>query len=163
VFDFMWHNRSRMTLGGIEVPVLDRLCTVILAAHDRLEGRAYRRAAEGEHFGYFVSQFRAALTAEERETLAWKIGLFGADDELRPLLDGLALPIGERVSPSVEYVRARLELDAVTAGDTWVIEHLERPRRHRNHHVAVPIVVPALGRLLGARRRASRAASVNAA
>jgi hypothetical protein len=158
VFDFMWHGRARMTIAGVEVPVLDRLCTVMLAAHDRLEGRGYRRGVEGENFSYFVSQFRAALSADERDTLAWMIGLFGADDELRPLLDGLALPIGARASPSTEYVRARLELEFVTAGDIWIVEHLERPRRRRDHHVPVTQIAPAVVRLLGARRRAARAA-----
>jgi hypothetical protein len=152
----MWQNRVQMTVAGVEVPVLDRLCTVILAAHDRLDGQSYRRSRQGENFGYFVTQFRAALSPEERETLAWKVGLFGADDELRPLLDGLELPIGEPVPPSVHYVRARLGVARVTRGDTWVIEHLERPRSHRAHGAPVAQVASSLVRLLVARgKRAS--------
>lgn len=152
VFEFMWQNRGHMVVAGTEVPVLGRLCTVILAAHDRLEGQRYRRSIEGENFAYFVTQFRAALSQDERVTLAWEVGLFGADDELRPLLEGLALPVGEPVSPAEGYVRARLRRATVTPGDTWVVEHLERPRSHRAHGASPLLIAAALGRLIGSRR-----------
>lgn len=156
VFDLMWRNRLEMVLAGIPVPVLDRLCTVMLATHDRLAGREYRRAMEGENFSYLVTQFRAVLSANERLTLARKVGTFGADDELRSLLEGLAMPVGPATRPSEAYVRLRLGLDVATAGDIWVIEHLERPRSRREHGIAALSIAGGLLRLLGARRRVAR-------
>jgi hypothetical protein len=153
VFDVMWGSRGSMIVNGVRVSVLDRLCTVILAAHDRLDGRRYRRTFQGDNFAYFVSQFRSALTAEERQLLTEKVGEFGADDELHALLDGLALPVGATVLPSESYVRFRMGLQSVTPGDIWIIEHLERPRVHRKHDTSVLSIAAAVGRLPGARRR----------
>lgn len=156
VFDFMWANQTNMTVAGIRVPVLGRLCTVLLAAHDRLEGARYREDVEGEHSGYFIAQFQAALDAGERAKVLWQSSLFGGEDELRPLLEGLGLVPGVAVRPSEAYVRARLDLDVVTPADVWLIEHLERPRASRVHGANPFDQLGALVRLAGARRRVAR-------
>lgn len=153
-FELLWASRAQMTVGTVDVAVLGRLGTVILAAHDRLEGGRYRRERAGEHSGYFTAQFDALLGPEERLRLRQLIDRLGAEDECRPLLAGLGVAAPDPQPVSTEYVAARLALEVVEPGDAWIVERFERPHG-RAARVSFGQAIAGVRRLFGARRRAA--------
>jgi hypothetical protein len=152
VFDTLWELRNETTAGGVVVPILGKLPTVMFAAHHRLTGHRWTGHAQ-VHFGYFLSQFQGLLSQAERDTLSVLSRDFGACDELRRMLVGLGLTPGPAAVPSVGYVKRRLGLTTVTDADTWVVTLAELPRGRRTAFPGVGPASAALVRLLGARRR----------
>jgi hypothetical protein len=153
VFEVMWQHREEVHLQGHPVVILDKPSTVLLAAHDRLGGQRWTRATPG-HFDYFLSQFRGALSAADRDALLARARTLGAVCEIRPLIVGLGLDPGPSILPSLEYVGRRLALASPTVGDRWLITKLERPDGQAAPFPGMGEAVRSILRLRGARKRA---------
>jgi hypothetical protein len=151
-FDRLWQVRESMLVGGASVPILGKLPTVMFAAHNRLGGQRWRRARK-LHFSYFLDQFQKVLAPDERISLQAFARDLGAEDEVRDMLIGLDLSLGPAAHPDENYLRNRLGLERVTAGDAWLVTRLERPRGRRDPFPGVAAASAALIRLVGARRR----------
>lgn len=155
VFDVMWAHREEVHLRGVPVLILDKPSTVLLAAHNRLGGQNAARAHDA-HFDYFLTQFRDVLDEADRAALLVRASEFGGDCEIRPLLVGLGLEPHPPVEPSAGYVRMRLAVDSVTAGDTWLITRLERSAGRGAPFPGLFAAARSVLRLVGARSRAAR-------
>jgi hypothetical protein len=129
-FEVLWENRSTIEIGGVAVTALDKLSTVIFAAHDRLAGDRSRPNPES-NLEYFLKQFRRALSARECRNLENRVRLVGGGQELRALLEGLGLDPGPIVLPSDEYTMARLHLARATMADCCLLGVLELPADRR--------------------------------
>lgn len=148
-FATMWSRRDVMVESGERLDILDRLVTVLFAAHDRLDGRR-RARVPGGYFDYFLEQFRAALGATERSQLLRLAIELGAQDEFRELLEALGVAPDAAAEPSRPYARERLALDAVRPGDLWLLERYELSPRASVRAVG-------MGERAGALRRAASA------
>lgn len=151
-FEILWAQRDETTPSGARVPILGKLPTVMMAAHNRLGGQRFTRQTE-MHFNYFLAQFRGALSSAEQGRLQRLARDLGAEDEVRRMLVGLGLELEAAAMPSHAYVAARLGLGTVTAADVWAITVLERPRGRRAEFPGVAAASAALLRVVGARRR----------
>lgn len=164
-FDLLWDRRSNTELHGADVQILDKIATVVFAAHDRLFGDRSRPSADSS-LDYFLDQFRRALTTKECRTLLELVQDVGGGQELRPLLEGLGLETGPTRLPADEYVRQRLAIDTVTFADCCLLAYIELPTDQRwdlvRHHSPsslggvlreVPGGFRALARLRSAPRR----------
>ncbi|TBN58412.1 hypothetical protein EYE40_13980 [Glaciihabitans arcticus] len=147
-FDELWERRTFMTLHGIEVPVLDKITTVMFAAHDRLTGDRIRPSADS-NLEYFLGQFREALDPAECRSLLELVQRVGGGEELRPLLEGLGLDPGETVLPDDEYTRWRLGLHRVTQADCCLLAFIELPPAKRPELVRAKMP-RTLGGMIGA-------------
>lgn len=129
-FDVLWENRAMIEIGGVAVAALDKLATVIFAAHDRLAGDRTRPNPDS-NLEYFLKQFRRALSVRECRDLESRVQLVGGGQELRSLLEGLGLDSGPIVLPSDEYTMARLHLARATMADCCLLGVLELPTDQR--------------------------------
>lgn len=129
-FEVLWENRSVIEIGGVAVSALDKLSTVIFAAHDRLAGDRTRPNLDS-NLEYFLKQFRRALSARECRNLEDRVRMVGGGQELRSLLEGLGLDPGPIVLPSDEYTMARLHLARATMADCCLLGVLELPANRR--------------------------------
>lgn len=150
-FEELWSRRDSMTLHGIDVQILDKITTVMFAAHDRLTGDRVRPSVDS-NLQYFLDQFRQALSPAECYELLGLVQRVGGGEELRPLLEGLGLDPGETVLPDDEYTRWRLGLHRVTVADCCLIAFIELPAEKRGDLVRakIPRTVPGVLRALGA-------------
>ena len=126
VFDALWDARGTAELHDTTVPILDKIATVMFAAHDRLNGDRPTPKTETS-LDYFIDQFRTVLTTRECRQLSDLVQLAGGGQELRPLFEGLGISPGPVALPSDEYVRARLALETATFEDWYVLAYLELP------------------------------------
>ena len=164
-FDLLWDRRSSTELHGADVQILDKIATVVFAAHDRLFGDRSRPSADSS-LEFFLDQFQRALTTKECRTLLELVQDVGGGQELRPLLEGLGLEAGPTRLPADEYVRQRLAIDTVTFADCCLLAFIELPTDQRwelvRHHSPaslggvlreIPGGIRALVRLRSAPRR----------
>jgi hypothetical protein len=172
-FDVLWERREHLAVRGVVVPSLDRISTAIFATHDGLEGRI---PAAKSHFDFYVTQFRAALSADERTELGMLVRRVGGVEEMRPLLTALDIEPGPFVLPSAAYASWRLDADTVSDQVRWLLAFIEvRPGRRRElmslaaavsrsprqvwaSLVAAPVTLRLILRARRASRRASRRA-----
>jgi len=129
-FEHAWSHQTSAEINGVRVPILDKLGTVIFAAHDRLAGDKSRRSPD-TNLEFFLDQFRVALSAKECRALLRRVRDLGASEELRPLLEGLGLDPGEPVLPSLEYTAWRTGLPSATIADACLMGVIELPNEQR--------------------------------
>ena len=129
-FEHAWSHHVTAELNGVTVPILDKLGTVIFAAHDRLAGDKSKRSPD-TNLEFFIDQFRVALSAKECRSLLRRVRDLGASEELRPLLEGLGLDPGEPVLPSLEYTAWRTGLPTATPADACLMGVIELPNEQR--------------------------------
>jgi len=151
-FDVMWKHRVIAEIHGHSVPILDKISTVMFAAHDRLPGDSSKRLADS-NLDYFLDQFQTALSPTECRELQRRVREVGGSEELRPLLEGLGLDPGETVLPSDAYARWRLGLARVTTGDVCLLGIMELPSDQRMRLIRLKVPGTPRG-LLGAARAA---------
>ena len=166
-FDTLWDRRSSTELHGVDVQILDKIATVVFAAHDRLFGDRSRPSTDTS-LEFFLDQFQRALTTRECRQVFELVQDVGGTLELRPLLEGLGLETGPTRLPADDYVRQRLALDTVTCADGSLLAFIELPADQRwdlvRHNApktlggvlrAIPEVLRANVRLRSAPRRIS--------
>ena len=129
-FEVLWESRSTIEIGGVAVAALDKIGTVMFAAHDRLAGDRTRPNPDSS-LEYFLKQFRRALCARECRELETRVRTVGGGQELRSLLEGLGLDPGPIVLPSDEYTMVRLHLTRATMADCCLLGVLELPGDQR--------------------------------
>lgn len=129
-FEMLWETRATVEIGGVAVAALDKLGTVIFAAHDRLAGDRTRPNPDS-NLEYFLKQFRRSLSARECRELENRVRSVGGGQELRSLLEGLGLDPGPIVLPSDEYTMARLRLTRATMADCCILGVFELPADQR--------------------------------
>ena len=166
-FDTLWDRRSSTELHGVDVQILDKIATVVFAAHDRLFGDRSRPSTDTS-LEFFLDQFQRVLTVKECRQVLDLVQDVGGAQELRPLLEGLGFDTGPTRLPADDYVRQRLALDAVTFADCCLLAYIELPADQRlglvRHHAPktlggvlreIPGGFLALARLRSAPRRIS--------
>jgi len=149
-FEVFWSHHSSAEFHGQTVPILDKISTVMFAAHDRLPGDSSKRLADS-NLDYFLDQFRSSLSPAECRALQQRVREVGGSEELRPLLEGLGLDVGETVLPSDAYARWRLGLSSVTMGDICLLAVIELPPDQRLKLIRMKVPATPRGILRAAR------------
>lgn len=130
VFEQLWERRVVLPIGGIGVPALDRVSTILVAGHDRLGALARDRHAES-HIEYFVTMFRNSLTPAEQHAVVTLVHDVGGIEPLRPFLTAIGVPVGEITLPSEVYCQVRLAVDSVSDSIIFAVSLFEAPPGHR--------------------------------
>jgi hypothetical protein len=140
VFERLWSHRVSMRAFGREVWALDRLTMMMLAVHSRLGPRTGGPKLE-EFREFFLLQFSAVITAEERERLPALTRAVGGEGVMRPFFEQLGMQCPPARVASLAYARARFASDDVTAIARLLIGRWDsavrpRPRFARDVRVA---------------------------
>ena len=161
-FDVLWIHRGEAEIHASSVPILDKISTVMFAAHDRLAGDSSKRLADS-NLDYFLDQFQSALSPTECRELQRRVRDVGGSEELRPLLEGLGLDPGETALPSEAYARWRLGLDRVTTGDVCLLGVMEPPPEQRMRLIRLKVPRTPQGVLRAIRAAAAALARLRSA
>ncbi len=129
-FAILWARRQVLTLHGVDVMVLDRLSTVIMAVHDRLGPQSWSTVAQSSE-RYHIDQFRRALNPKERTELYELVRALHAVEPLRPLLNALGVDAGEITLPNEVYVRWRLAVPSASPATCTLLALVECPPSRR--------------------------------
>ncbi len=130
VFAILWARRKSMTIAGTTVMTLDRLCTVMMAVHDRLGPQSWNpRAHNYEH--YHLEQFAQVLDVGERAELLELVRSLVAIEPMRRLLEVLKIDAGPVVLPGESYARWRLMLPSASSATLYLLALAECPARRR--------------------------------
>lgn len=106
VFEHVWLWRGELRIFGHDVPVVDRLLTMVLSVHDNLGPRAAAPKAESQT-GALIDRFAALITNEELERLPRLVRGVGGEGVMRRLFAGLGLPPVQTRLPSRHYADLR--------------------------------------------------------
>ena len=69
----LWQRRVELPIGGVAVPALDRVSTVLVPGHDQLGALARDQRAES-HIDHIVSLFRCFAVSHEPDDLGTGCG-----------------------------------------------------------------------------------------
>jgi hypothetical protein len=130
VFEQLWERRVVLPIGGIGVPALDRVSTLLVAGHEQLGALARDRRAES-HIDYFVTMFRNSLTPAEQHAVVALVHTVRGTEPLRPFLSRIGVAVGEITLPSEVYCRVRLAIDEVSDPIIFAVSLFEAPPGHR--------------------------------
>lgn len=130
VFAELWSRRVVLPVGGIGVPALDRVSTMLVAGHNQLGTLARDRRAESQ-IDYFVAMFRNSLTTAEQESVVNLVDTVGGSEPLRPFLAAIGITMGAITLPSEVYCQVRLALDRVSDPIIFAVSLFEAPPGHR--------------------------------
>jgi len=130
VFAILWARRKSMTLAGTKVAVLDRLCTVMMAVHDRLGPQSWNPRAHNFEV-YHIEQFAHVLAPRERKELLELVQSLGAIEPMRLLLGALHVDAGPVVLPTESYARWRLMLPSASRATQYMLALAECPPQRR--------------------------------
>jgi hypothetical protein len=130
VFAELWSRRVVLPVGGIGVPALDRVSTMLVAGHNQLGTLARDRRAES-HIAYFVAMFRNSLTTAEQESVVNLVDAVGGSEPLRPFLSAIGVEVGEITLPSEVYCQVRLALNRVSDPIIFAVSLFEAPPGRR--------------------------------
>jgi hypothetical protein len=130
VFAILWARRRSMTLAGSKVAVLDRLCTVMMAVHDRLGPQSWNPRAHNFEV-YHIEQFARVLVPRERKELLELVQSLGAVEPMRLLLSALHVDAGPVMLPTEGYARWRLVIPSASRATLYMLALAECPRQRR--------------------------------
>jgi hypothetical protein len=130
VFEQLWQRRVELPIGGVAVPALDRVGTLLVAGHDQLGALARDRRAES-HVDYFVTMFRTSLTPSEQDAVVALVYSVRGTEPLRPFLAAIGVEVGEIMLPSEVYCQVRLVLERVSDPIIFAVSLLEAPPGRR--------------------------------
>lgn len=130
VFDKLWARRVVLPLGGIGVPALDRVSTLLVSGHDQLGALARNRRSES-NIDYFVTMFRTSLTLAEQDAVVSLARSVRGTEPLRPFLTAIGVDVGEITLPSEFYCRERLVLETVSDPIIFAVSLFEAPPGRR--------------------------------
>jgi len=130
VFEQLWVRRVVLPIGGIGVPALDRVSTLLVAGHDQLGTLARDRRAES-HIDYFVSMFRTSLTPSEQDAVVALVDTVKGQEPLRPFLTAIGRAAAEITLPTEIYCQVRLVVERVTDPVIFAVALFESPPGHR--------------------------------
>jgi len=131
VFEQLWTRRVVLPIGGIEVPALDRVSTLLVAGHDQLGALARDRRA-ASHIDYFVTMFRTSLTPSEQDAVVALVDTVDGHEPLRPFLTAIGRATREITLPSEVYCQVRLLVDRVSDPIIFAVALFESPPGHRS-------------------------------
>ncbi|CAN5278611.1 hypothetical protein BH09ACT2_BH09ACT2_08520 [soil metagenome] len=129
-FEQLWTRRVELPMGGIGVPSLDRVSTMLVAGHDQLGPLARDRRAV-TYIDYFVSMFRNSLTPEEQDEVVALVDAVQGHEPLRPFLVAIGRAHREITLPSEIYCQVRLVVDRVSDPIIFAVALFESPPGHR--------------------------------
>lgn len=130
VFAERWSRRMTLPVGGIGVPTLDRVSTMLVAGHNKLGTLARDRRAES-HIDYFVAMFRNSLTPAEQESVVNLVDAVGGSGPLRPFLSAIGVEVGGIALPSEVYCQVRLALNRFRDSIFFAVLLFEAPPGRR--------------------------------